>query len=399
MTGRVYLDYNATTPLAAEVAAAMLPYLDEAFGNPSSLHWAGLPARDAVEEARSQVAALLCCDATEVVFTSGGTEANNHVIKGLFFSRQPAGKPFHVITSQIEHPAVLEPCRFIEGLGAEVTRLPVDRFGWVDPDNVAKAIRPRTALISIMHANNEVGTIQPIAEVAQIAREHGVLCHTDAAQTVGKIPTDVEALGVDLLTVAGHKLYAPKGVGALFIREGVALEPLLHGAGHEAGRRAGTENILEIVGLGAACELAQDWVDDQQVRTLRDALWQRLQEEFGDGVALNGHPEHWLPNTLNVSFRGHHGHEILARLPNLAASTGSACHAGSLHISPVLAAMSVPRDVGLGAVRFSLGRNTTQREIDLVGDMLADLLHGTRFKPVPTVTENDRCPTVPIRSF
>jgi cysteine desulfurase len=389
MTGRIYLDYNATTPLAPEVAAAMVPYFEEAYGNPSSLHWAGLPARDAVEEARSQVAALLCCDATEVVFTSGGTEANNHAIKGLFFSRRTAGKPFHVITSQIEHPAVLEPCRFIEGIGAEVTRLPVDRFGWVDPDSVAKAIRPHTALISIMHANNEVGTIQPIVEIAQIAREHGVLSHTDAAQTVGKIPTDVEALGVDLLTVAGHKLYAPKGVGALFIREGVTLEPLLHGAGHEAGRRAGTENILQIIGLGTACELAQNWIDDPQVRTLRDALWHRLQQGFGDSVALNGHPEHRLSNTLNVSFRGHQGHEILARLPKLAASTGSACHAGSLHISPVLAAMGVPRDVGLGAVRFSLGRSTTQREIDLVANMLADLLYGIRFAPVPTVTENE----------
>lgn len=291
MKGRIYLDYNATTPLAPEVAAAMLPYLDKAFGNPSSLHWAGFPARDAVELARSQVASLLCCDATEIVFTSGGTEANNLAIKGLFFSRRAAGKPFHVITSQVEHPAVLEPLRFIESLGAEVTRLPVDRFGWVDPDDVAKAIRPKTALISIMHGNNEVGTIEPIAEIERIAHEHGALCHTDAAQTVGKIPTDVEVLSVDLLTVAGHKLYAPKGVGALFVREGIILEPLLHGAGHEAGRRAGTENILEVVGLGAACELAHEWSDDKSVGALRDDLWQRLQAEFGPGVALNGHSE------------------------------------------------------------------------------------------------------------
>lgn len=377
MTGRVYLDYNATTPIAPEVAAAMSPYLDEAHGNPSSLHWAGLPARDAVEAARSQVAALLCCDATEVVFTSGGTEANNHVIKGLFFSRLALGKPVHIITSQIEHSAVLEPCRFIEGLGAEITRLPVDGSGRVDPSDVANAIRSHTALISIMHANNEVGTLQPIAEIAQIARERGVLCHTDAAQSVGKISTDVESLGVDLLSVAGHKLYAPKGVGALFIREGVSLEPLLHGAGHEAGRRAGTENILEIVGLGAACELAQDVIDDPQVRALRDELWRLLQERFGDRVVLNGHPEHRLPNTLNVSFPGRHGDEILAHLPNLAASTGSACHAGSLHISPVLAAMGVPRDVGLGAVRFSLGRESTRSEIEAVVELLAGCLRDT----------------------
>lgn len=378
MIGQVYLDYNATTPLAPEVVKAMLPYLEEAYGNPSSLHWAGLPARDAVEEARSQVAALLCCDATEIVFTSGGTEANNHAIKGLFFSQWAPGRPFHVITSEIEHPAVLEPCRFIEGLGADVTRLPVNQFGQVDPEDVRRAIRPHTALISVMQANNEVGTIQPIAEIAEIAREHGVLSHTDAAQTVGKIATDVEALGVDLLTVAGHKLYGPKGVGALFVREGVTLDPILHGAGHEAGRRAGTENVLEIVGLGAACELAQDWIEDDAVLGLRDELWQRLQEAFGDRVALNGHPESRLPNTLNVGFLGHHGHEILARMPNLAASTGSACHAGSLHISPVLAAMRVPRDVGIGAIRFSLGRQTTRAEIAWVVEAVGQVV-----KPVP----------------
>ncbi len=374
MTGRIYLDYNATTPIAPEVARAMSPYLDDAYGNPSSLHWAGLPARDAVEAARSQVAALLCCDATEIVFTSGGTEANNHVVKGVYFSRLSLGKPCHVIISQIEHPAVLEPCRFIERLGAKITRLPVDGKGRVDPSDVAKAIRPDTALISIMHANNEVGTLEPISEIAQIARERDVLCHTDAAQSVGKIPTDVESLGVDLLSVAGHKLYGPKGVGALFIREGVDLEPLLHGAGHEAGRRAGTENILEIVGLGAACELAQDWIEADQVQSLRDDLWRRLKERFGDRIVRNGHPEHRLPNTLNVSFPGRQGHEILARLPNLAASTGSACHAGSMHVSPVLAAMGVPKDVGLGAVRFSLGRESMASEIEAVAQMLADSL-------------------------
>lgn len=366
MSDRIYLDYNATTPLAPEVIKSMLPYLEEACGNPSSLHWAGLPARDAIETARSQIAALLSCDPTEVVFTSGGTEANNHAIKGLFFSHRVSGKPFHVITSQIEHPAVLETCRFIEGLGAEITRCPVNRFGQVNPDDVTQAIRPHTALISIMHANNEVGTIQQIAEIARIAHEHGALCHTDAAQSVGKIDTDVETLGVDLLSVAGHKLYGPKGVGALFIREGVELEPLLHGAGHEAGRRAGTENILEVVGLGAACALAHDWINDETIERLRNAFWRQLQVIFGERVVLNGHPEHRLSNTLNVSFLGRYGYEILAKMPHLAASTGSACHAGSTLMSPVLKAMDVSSEVGLGAIRFSLGRNTTSVEIEAV---------------------------------
>jgi len=371
MGDRIYLDINATTPLATEVAAAMLACFDEAYGNPSSLHWAGLPARDSVEKARSKVAAFLGCDAKEIVFTSGGTEANNYVIKGLFFSRQSRQEPFHVITSQIEHPAVLAPCRFIESLGAEVTRLPVDRFGCVDPDDVARAIRPHTALVSIMHANNEVGTIQSISEIARIARDHGALSHTDAAQTVGKISTDIETLGVDLLTIAGHKLYAPKGVGALFVRDDVTLEPLLHGAGHESGRRAGTENVLEIVGLGAACELAREWINNDPIRDLRDALWLGLQDRFGDRVVLNGHPSRRLPNTLNVSFTGHHGYDILARLPNLAASTGSACHSGKAHVSPVLAAMGLSPSVALGAIRFSLGRDSTLDEIESVVEMLA----------------------------
>ncbi len=370
MTERIYLDYNATTPLAPEVVAAILPYLDQAYGNPSSLHWAGLATRDAVEDARAKVASLLCCDATEIVFTSGGTEANNQVIKGLFHSRRAAGKPVHVITSQVEHPSVLEPCRFIEGLGAEVTRLPVDGSGRVDPANVAAAIRSHTVLISIMHANNEVGTVQPLLEIAAIAHERGILVHTDAAQTVGKIPVDVESLGVDLLSVAGHKLYGPKGVGALYVREGVELEPLLHGASHEAGRRAGTENVLEIVGLGAACELAAAWISDGTVQALRDELWSRLLAAFGDQIALNGHPTQRLPNTLNVGFRGQSGQQILAALPNLAASTGSACHAGSAHISPVLAVMGVPRDVALGTIRLSLGRETTRSEINAVVEEL-----------------------------
>lgn len=371
MNQRIYLDYNASTPLAPEVITAMTPFLSIAYGNPSSLHWAGLPARDAVERARSQVAALLCCDATEIVFTSGGTEANNQAIKGLFFASNSKGKPFHVITSRIEHPAVLDPCRFVQSLGAELTLLPVDEFGLVNPDDVLRAIRPNTKLISIMHANNEVGTIQPISLIAGIAKEHGILIHTDAAQSVGKISTDVESLGVDLLTVAGHKFYGPKGVGALFIREGVELAPLLHGAGHEAGRRAGTENVLEIVGLGAACELAQTWIDDPQVVELREYFLQKLCAHFSDRVVLNGHPKQRLPNTLNISFLGQRGHDILARVPNISASTGSACHAGTTQMSPVLEAMGVSLEIGVGAVRFSLGRLTTRTELDAVADVLA----------------------------
>lgn len=256
---RIYLDFNATTPIAPEVAAAMSRALTEPFGNPSSEHWAGWPARQAVEQARSQVADLLNCTPGEIVFTSGGSEANNHALKGVFFAHDGGG---HIITTQIEHPAILNPCRFLERLGATVTYLPVDGFGRVDPDDLRRALTPRTILISVMHANNEVGTLQPISEMARIAREHGVLFHTDAAQSAGKISTRVDELGVDLLSIAGHKLYAPKGVGALYIRKGVQLEPLIHGAGHEAGRRAGTENIVLDVALGKACELARSWGRD-----------------------------------------------------------------------------------------------------------------------------------------
>ena len=384
MSKRIYLDFNASTPLAPEVIAAMAPFLADGYGNPSSLHWAGVPARDAVETARSQVAALLCCDATEVVFTSGGTEANNQALKGLFFTRRVGNRRFHIITSRIEHPAVLEPCQFLESLGAEVTRLSVDQYGLVDPDDVRGAIRPHTAVISIMHANNEVGTILPLSEIAAIAREFGVPCHTDAAQTAGKISVDVEALGVDLLSIAGHKFYAPKGVGALFVREGIELEPLLHGAGHEAGRRAGTENILEIVGLGAACELALDWINDTGIFQLRDHFWRELQAQFGDRVLLNGHPEQRLPNTLNVSFFGQNGNEILAHMSNICASTGSACHAGSIHISPVLEAMGVATEFGRGAVRFSLGRSTTQAELDTVVESLQRFIESRASKQPST---------------
>jgi cysteine desulfurase len=375
MTQPIYLDFNATTPLAPEVAAAMQRALTHTYGNPSSFHWAGTPARDAVEEARSKVAELLSSDPTEVVFTSGGTEANNMALKGVFYRADASRFRPHFIVSSIEHPAILEPCRFLERLGAEVTRVPVDRYGMIDPGDVRRAIRSSTALISVMHANNEVGTIQPIGDLSSISRQHGVLLHTDAAQTVGKIEVDVDSLGVDLLTVAGHKLYAPKGVGALYVREGVELEPLFHGAGHEAGRRASTENVLGIVGLGKACEIAQQWIASPQVAHLRNELWRHLQDRFGERVVLNGHPTQRLPNTLNVSFLGQVGSELLGKMRNIAASTGSACHAGSVEISPVLRAMGADEKTGLGAIRFSLGRTSTANEIDVVTRLVAAALH------------------------
>ncbi len=361
---RIYLDYNASTPIDPAVVAAMRPFLEEAFGNPSSGHWASTPAKAALERARAQVAALLGSTPEEIVFTSGGSESNNLALNGTFFALREKGD--HIITTTVEHPAVLAPCRFLERLGARVTYLPVDSTGRVDPEDVRRAITPRTILISVMHANNEVGTIQPIEEIGAIAREHGIRFHTDAAQSASKIPARVDDLGVDLLTIAGHKLYAPKGIGALFVRHGVELEPLIHGAGHESGRRAGTESVLLATGLGAACELGQDLAAMERIRTLRDRFWQALQDRFGNRVVLNGHPDHRLPNTLNVAFVGMVGANVLGGLDGVAASTGSACHSGRVELSPVLAAMGVPEKVGMGAVRFSLGRHTTDDEIDAV---------------------------------
>ena len=369
---RIYLDYNASTPIDPAVAAAMKPFLDDHYGNPSSGHWAADTAKTALETARGQVAALLGCQSDEIVFTSGGSEANNLALKGTFFALRDKGD--HIITTQIEHPAIIEPCRFLERLGARVTYLPVDGTGRIDPDDLRRAITPRTILVSIMQANNEVGTVQPIEDCAWMAHEHGVLFHTDAAQSVGKIPTGVNELGVDLLSIAGHKVYAPKGVGALFVRRGISLEPLIHGAGHESGRRAGTESALLAVGLGKACELAHDLAPMDRIRALRDHFWQSLQKKFGNRVTINGHPTHRLPNSLNVSFVGQIGAEILERLEGVAASTGSACHSGRIELSPVLKAMSIAPEVGMGAVRFSLGRTTTRDEIDTAVDRLTNIL-------------------------
>jgi cysteine desulfurase len=353
--------------VAPEVAQAIEASLRGAFGNPSSTHWAGAPARDAVDAARAQVAGLIGAQPDEVVFTGGGSEANNAALKGVVFARGLSGA--HVVTTVVEHPAVLAPCGFLETLGVRVSRIPVDRFGRVDPDDVRRALTPRTVLVSVMHAQNEVGTIQPIAEIAAVTRERGVLLHTDAAQTVGKLPVRVDDLGVDLLSIAGHKLYAPKGVGALYVRRGVRLEPLVHGAGQEAGRRAGTESALLATALGAACSIAPAWIARAgEVRALRDRLGDGLQRLLGDRVVLHGHPDQRLPNTLDVSFVGRVGTEVLAALPGVAASTGSACHSGRVEPSPALTAMGVERDLAIGAVRFSLGRATTAAEIDAVLD-------------------------------
>lgn len=360
----IYLDYNASTPIDPRVVAVMRPLLDGPFANPSATHPGGREARTLLDRSRGQAADLLGCDPDEIVFTSGGSEADNLALAGVFFALK--GRGDHIITTAVEHPAILEPLRFLERHGAKVTVIPVDRTGMIDPEDVRRAITPRTILVSVMHANNEVGTIEPIAEVAAIAHEHGVLVHTDAAQSIGKIRARVDELGVDLLTIAGHKLYAPKGVGALYVRRGVTLEPLIHGAGHESGRRAGTESVLLAAALGEACELAADLHPLEETRRLRDRLWDGLHARFGDGVVLNGHPTDRLPNTLNVSFVGRVGADILAELDGVAASTGAACHADSVELSPVLRAMGVPPAVGMGAVRLSLGRMTTETEIDEV---------------------------------
>ncbi len=362
-SNRIYLDYNASTPIDPRVVTVMQTAIEDAFGNPSSLHWAGIPARAMVETARQQVADLLGCAAGEIIFTSGGSESNNLALKGLYFARQHSGA--HIITSQVEHPAIIEPCRFLERLGARISWLPVDSTGRIDPDDLRKAITVDTQLISIMHANNEVGTIQPISDCSGIAREHGIVFHTDAAQSVGKVSTRVDQLGVDLLTIAGHKIYAPKGIGALYVRNGIKLEPLIHGAGHEFGLRAGTESALLTAALGKACEIASDLSEVAGVEVLRDRFWESLQEIFGDQVVLNGHAER-LPNTLNVSFLGQIGAEILEKMPGVAAATGSACHAGQVELSPVLKAMGVSPEAGAGAIRFSLGRATSAQDIDTV---------------------------------
>jgi cysteine desulfurase len=363
MATPIYLDYNATTPIDPAVVDAMEPYLREQFGNPSSDHAYGYRTHAALQMAREQLAALLDAAPEEVVFTGGGSEANNLAIKGVAYALRARGN--HLITSAVEHPAVAEPLRFLERQGYAVTTVPVDADGRVDVEQVAAAITERTILVSIMHANNEVGTIQPIRAIVDIAHARGVLVHTDAAQTIGKLPVCLPDLGVDLLTVVGHKFYAPSGIGALIVREGVPLEPLIHGAGHEGGRRAGTENIPYVVALGRAAALAMERVPEyaERIRALRDTLHRRILEHVPTAI-LNGHAVERLPNTLNLSFPGVNAAALLAAIRNqVACSTGSACHAGHAAPSQVLLAMGRDAELAATALRLSLGWVTTAQEV------------------------------------
>ncbi len=375
----IYLDYSATTPIRSEVFESMHPYLMDVFGNASSIHTFGQQAKKALEDSRERVASILGARPEEIVFTSGGTEANNLAIKGGLRGNRRSGN--HIITSSIEHAATLKSCRYLEREGVQVTYLPVDVFGKVNPGEVKRAITERTALISIIHANNEVGTIESIAEIGEIARDREIPLHTDAVQSVGKIPVNVNDLKVDFLSVSGHKIHGPKGIGVLYVRKGVPLEPLLHGGHHEWNRRPGTQNIPAIVGLAKAIELAEEEISEVSAREthLRDAFWEAIQNQI-EGVHLNGHPLDRVPHILNVSFDGIDAESIILNLDlkGIAVSTGSACTSGSLEPSHVLQAMGVSPGRAQGAVRFSLGRETTQEELDYTAAVLTETIDRLR---------------------
>jgi cysteine desulfurase len=364
----IYLDHNATTPLLPDVIEAIVESIRCDFGNPSSGHVYGERARSAMERARGQVAGLLGCSPDELIFTAGGTEANNLAIRGL---AEACSDRRRIVTTTIEHPATREPCRYLEARGWKVVWAPVDHTGRARPDEIVAAVTEETTLVTIMHANNEVGTLQPVREIAAHARDRGVWVHTDAAQSVGKVPVRVDELGVDLLSVAGHKLYGPKGVGVLYVRSGTPLRPVLLGAGHERRLRPSTENVASIVGLGVACEIAGKTVETEAVRLrdLRDRLWQQLREAIPE-IVLHGDPIERLPNTLNLRFPGVRGSAVLEHTPEVAASTGSACHEGEETPSSVLIAMGMNETEALGAVRLSLGRGTTSHDIDRAGAAL-----------------------------
>jgi cysteine desulfurase len=367
----IYLDYNASTPIDPEVIEEMLPYLQDRFGNPSSSHQYGRQAKEGIEEARRQMAELINAKADEMVFTSGGTESNNIALCGVAFANRKKGR--RIVTSVTEHPAVLNPCRWLQKQGFDVKYVGVDRFGMVDLEQLEKLVDNSTILVSVMHANNETGTIQPIREIAEISHRRGALFHTDAAQTIGKLKVDLKRVDIDLLSVAGHKFYAPKGVGALFVRDGTNVEPFLRGASHEHGLRPGTENTASIVGLGKAADIAMRTMSEYvpRMQSLRGRLHRLLLKSIAE-LKLNGHPKKRLPNTLNVSIPGIDSEALLASIPELAASTGSACHANRREPSPVLMAMSVPEEVALGALRLSLGKWSTENDVDRASRMIGD---------------------------
>ena len=379
---RIYLDYNATTPLRSEVRDAMLPYLMDAFGNGSSIHAYGREARTAIDTAREQVAALIGAKSpSEIVFTASGTEADNHAIKGLTELQKSRGKGNHIITSSVEHHAVLHTCQYLEQRGFEITYLPVDRYGQINVDQLRKAIRETTVLISIMHVNNENGTIQPIEEICEVAQEQEIAFHTDAVQSIGKLELNVQTLGINLLSLSGHKIYAPKGIGVLYIRRGTRLANLVHGGAHERNRRAGSENVPAIVGLGVAAALAKQ--EQNAYAQHLNVLTQRLHDGLDTHIHrlhYNGHPDACAPGTLNVSFESVEGESLILRLDmeGICVSTGSACTSGSMEPSHVLAAIGLPPRLAQGTVRFSLGRNTTEAEIDAVIAKLPKIIQQMR---------------------
>ncbi|MCD6413852.1 MAG: cysteine desulfurase NifS [Elusimicrobia bacterium] len=364
---RIYLDHNATTPVDPRVVEAMLPYFGEKFGNASSIHSFGREARKAIDDARQILADFVGAQPDEIFFTSGGTEADNFALKGIAFANK--GKGNRVITSKIEHHAVLNTCKWLEKKGFEIIYLPVDGFGIVDIEELKKAINEKTILITVMHANNETGAIQPIAEIGKIAKEKGILFHTDAVQAVGKIPVNVNELRVDLLSVSAHKIYGPKGVGAIFIRKGTKIEKMLHGGHHENNKRAGTENVASIVGFAKAVEIAKKEMEDENKKLLklRDKLEKEIEEKIKH-TKINGHPEKRLPNTSNISFEFVEGESIILSLDlkGVAVSSGSACTSGSLEPSHVLSAMGVPPEIAQGSIRFSMGKDNTEEDIDFV---------------------------------
>lgn len=375
MAESIYLDYNATTPIDPEVLEEMSPYISSSFGNPSSSYSIGRKNKEAVNKARQQVASLLNASPDEIIFTSGGTESNNHAIRGIAYANRYKGK--HIITSSIEHPAVTEVCKHLNSLGYEITYLPVDKNGKINPKDVEDTIRADTVLITIMHANNEVGTMQPIEEIGKIAQKYNIAFHTDAAQSVGKIESDVKKLGVDLLTIAGHKLYAPKGIGVLYVRRGIKLENLMYGAGQEKGLRPGTENVPYIVALGKACEIAKRDFDKniKIMVTTKERLLNELTNKLGDRVKINGELSNSLPNTLSVAFERTEAHTLASLIrKEVFISTGSACHADSIEISSVLKAMNINQLTAASTVRLSTGRYTTYKEIDKAVDAIANIV-------------------------